>query len=127
MDWLAQALATEGLVWLAFAAFLAGIVRGFSGFGTAMIYLPVASQFLTPFEALITLMVMDFFGPLPLPRRPRSQRRSAPRPDRARPPSGSRSPRLDPPPEEESILAEVTTPAIGRATGSRERPRNSTR
>ena len=44
----------------------AGLVRGFSGFGTAMIYLPVASQFLTPFEALITLMVMDFFGPLPL-------------------------------------------------------------
>ncbi|WP_456386827.1 sulfite exporter TauE/SafE family protein [Profundibacter sp.] len=47
------------------AAFVAGSVRGFSGFGTAMVYLPVAGQFLSPFEALTTLMIMDLIGPLP--------------------------------------------------------------
>ena len=46
-----------------------GLVRGFAGFGTAMVYLPVAGQILPPFEALTTLMVMDLIGPLPnLPR-----------------------------------------------------------
>jgi uncharacterized membrane protein YfcA len=47
------------------SAAVAGAVRGFSGFGTAMVYLPVAGQFLSPFEALTTLMIMDLFGPLP--------------------------------------------------------------
>ncbi len=46
-------------------AAVAGAVRGFSGFGTAMVYLPVAGQFLSPFEALTTLMIMDLVGPLP--------------------------------------------------------------
>jgi uncharacterized membrane protein YfcA len=65
MDLLAQALATDGLLWLVLAALLAGVVRGFAGFGTAMIFLPVAGQVLTPFEALAALMIMDFFGPFP--------------------------------------------------------------
>ena len=43
-----QALATPGLVWLIFAIGLAGIVRGFSGFGTALIFVPVANIFLEP-------------------------------------------------------------------------------
>ena len=60
-----QALATEGLLWLVLAASVAGVVRGFSGFGTAMIFLPVAGQILSPFEALTVLMVMDLIGPLP--------------------------------------------------------------
>lgn len=55
----------EGLVWIVCAAFMAGLVRGFSGFGTAMIYLPVATQFLPPFWALLTLVLMDIGGPLP--------------------------------------------------------------
>ncbi|MGR3758259.1 MAG: TSUP family transporter [Tranquillimonas sp.] len=54
-----------GLAWIVAAACLAGIVRGFSGFGTAMVYLPVAGQWLTPFEALTTLAAMDLVGPLP--------------------------------------------------------------
>lgn len=58
-------LATGDLLWLAAAALVAGIVRGFSGFGTAMIYLPVAGQILTPFETLTTLVAMDIVGPLP--------------------------------------------------------------
>ena len=47
-DALASALATEGLWFLVLGAFLAGIVRGFTGFGTAMVYLPVAAQVLMP-------------------------------------------------------------------------------
>ena len=65
MDLVNQALATDGLVWLILAATLAGVVRGFSGFGTAMIFLPVAGQILDPISALILLMVMDVIGPLP--------------------------------------------------------------
>lgn len=64
-DILASALATPGLIWLVLGASVAGIVRGFAGFGTAMIYLPVAGQFLSPFEALTTLICMDLIGPIP--------------------------------------------------------------
>lgn len=54
----------DGILWLALGAFLAGIVRGFAGFGTAMVYLPVAGQVLGPFEAITTLLVKDLVGPL---------------------------------------------------------------
>lgn len=60
----AQALATEGLWFLAFGALVAGLVRGFAGFGNAMIYLPVAGQVLGPFEALTSLVVMELTAPL---------------------------------------------------------------
>jgi len=59
------AIATEGFWILALTATLAGTVRGFSGFGTAMVFLPVAGQILSPFAALTTLMIMDLVGPLP--------------------------------------------------------------
>ena len=52
------------LFFLAFGAALAGIVRGFAGFGTAMIYLPFAGQVLGPFEALTTLIIKDLTAPL---------------------------------------------------------------
>lgn len=65
MQVFADAIALEGFWVLVATAFVAGAVRGFSGFGTAMVYLPVASQFLSPFEALTTLMIMDLVGPLP--------------------------------------------------------------
>lgn len=64
-DLITSALATPGLAWLVGAALVAGLVRGFSGFGTAMIFLPVAGQWLTPFEAITAMAVMDFIGPLP--------------------------------------------------------------
>ncbi len=53
------------LIWLSCAAFVAGLVRGFTGFGTAMIYLPVAGQILSPFGAITTLVIMDVAAPLP--------------------------------------------------------------
>ncbi|CUH53805.1 sulfite exporter TauE/SafE family protein [Shimia marina] len=60
---LTQALAVEGLVWVALAAFVAGIVRGFAGFGTAMIYLPIAAQVMEPLWAIMTLAAMDIIAP----------------------------------------------------------------
>ncbi len=54
---------------LAAVTFVAAIVRGFSGFGSALIYLPVAGQFLTPFQAITTLVIFDLLGPLPIVRR----------------------------------------------------------
>ncbi|SMX22397.1 sulfite exporter TauE/SafE family protein [Boseongicola aestuarii] len=59
-----MALATEGLYFIAFGAFLAGIVRGFTGFGTAMVFMPIAAQFLGPFEALTVMLVKDLVAPL---------------------------------------------------------------
>ncbi len=64
-DVLAQVLALPGLGWLAAAAFVSGTVRGFAGFGTALIYMPVAAQVLPPFWALASVALMDVFGPLP--------------------------------------------------------------
>lgn len=63
-DALAGALATDGL-WLLFTgALLAGITRGFTGFGSALVYLPFAARVVGPFEALTTLITIELFGPL---------------------------------------------------------------
>ena len=55
---------TPGLWFLACGALAAGLARGFTGFGTAMVYLPIAAQVLGPFEALTTLIVKDLVDPL---------------------------------------------------------------
>ncbi|MES0860836.1 sulfite exporter TauE/SafE family protein [Ruegeria sp. SCPT10] len=60
---------SQGLAIIVFAAGLSGVVRGFSGFGTALIFLPLATPHLGPFGALIGLTIMDVFGPLPNLRR----------------------------------------------------------
>ncbi len=62
-------LAWPGLLLIVFAAFLGGLVRGFSGFGTALVFLPVAAPHLGPFGALVALTFMDVLGPLPNLRR----------------------------------------------------------
>lgn len=64
-DILATALATDGLIWLVLAVFVAGLVRGFAGFGSAMIIMPVASSVLAPVEAVIFLICAELVGPLP--------------------------------------------------------------
>ena len=58
-----QALQFEGLYWLIFAAVVAGLVRGFSGFRTNLVFLPLSGQFLPPFWALLTLVMMNLIGP----------------------------------------------------------------
>lgn len=40
------------------------MVRGFAGFGTALIYVPLGALFLDPLPLIISLMVVDLFGPL---------------------------------------------------------------
>jgi len=61
-----DAASAEGIAFLCIGVALAGLVRGFSGFGAALVYVPFAAQVLTPFEVLTTLIIMDLIGPLPL-------------------------------------------------------------
>ncbi len=42
------ALAEPGLVWVCGASFLAGLVYGFAGFGSALIFIPLATVFVPP-------------------------------------------------------------------------------
>ena len=68
-DVLGQALALPGLVWMLVTVCVAGLIRGFSGFGSAMVIMPVASSVLSPVGALVFLTMVELFGPLPnLPR-----------------------------------------------------------
>ena len=76
-DALGAALAFDGLGWLIAGTVLAGFVRGFSGFGTALVFMPVAGQLMSPIWALTVLVVMDVFGPLP--NLPRARRDGNPR------------------------------------------------
>lgn len=50
----------------ALAAAGAGFVRGFTGFGAAMVFIPVAALLYEPREAVILLFVMDLFIPIPV-------------------------------------------------------------
>jgi uncharacterized membrane protein YfcA len=77
LDAIQSALQTEGLIWLIIAVLVAGVVRGFSGFGSAMIIMPVASSVLSPVEAVIFLVSAEVLGPLP--NLPNSYRNGAPR------------------------------------------------
>lgn len=52
---LSAALATPGLYWLMLTIGAAGLVRGFSGFGTALIFVPVANIFLDPKEVIVVI------------------------------------------------------------------------
>ncbi len=64
-DLVGSALALPGLWWLVGAIAAAGLVRGFTGFGSALIIMPMASSVLDPFAALAFLTVVEFWGPLP--------------------------------------------------------------
>lgn len=70
-------LTTGDYIWLSVVALLSGLVRGFSGFGTALIYIPLASLSLPPLWVLVTLTAMDLIGPLP--NVPRALREGRPR------------------------------------------------
>ena len=64
IQFFAPILALDGFIWIVAGSFLAGLVRGFSGFGTAMIFLPIAATALTPVWALTTLIAMELLAPL---------------------------------------------------------------
>ena len=63
IDLIIEIFEINGLLYVALAALTAGIVRGFSGFGTAMIFLPVAGKYFEPVTAIIILTIMDLCGP----------------------------------------------------------------
>lgn len=56
-DLIGDLLATPGLIWLILTIGAAGIVRGFTGFGTALIFVPIAGLFL-PSAQVIAVMTM---------------------------------------------------------------------
>lgn len=58
MDWMGG-LSAGGLVFVILAAFMAGTARGFSGFGAALIFIPLASAVVGPKLASATLLVVD--------------------------------------------------------------------
>jgi uncharacterized membrane protein YfcA len=52
--------------WIALGiAVLAGIVRGFCGFGSAQIYVPLIASLYSPRSAAVTLLLIDTFGTAP--------------------------------------------------------------
>jgi len=66
---LATALSTNGIYWIITASIIAGIVRGFAGFGAGMIFIPVVGVFTDPITTVVALQTMDGIGALPLLRR----------------------------------------------------------
>ncbi|MFQ5438323.1 MAG: TSUP family transporter, partial [Paracoccaceae bacterium] len=71
-----EAVAMGGFPLLVFASVLAGLVRGFTGFGKAMVFIPFAGAVLPPVWAVTTVLVFDLIGPLP--NVPRALRDGAP-------------------------------------------------
>lgn len=69
IDGLTTALATNGFYWILSASIVAGVVRGFSGFGAGMIFIPVIGIFTDPITTVVALQIMDGIGALPLLRR----------------------------------------------------------
>lgn len=52
--------------WIALSiAILAGVVRGFSGFGSAQIYIPLIAAVYSPRVAAVTLLIIDTLGAAP--------------------------------------------------------------
>jgi hypothetical protein len=60
------ALQQSWFVWIALATFAAGLVRGLTGFGGAMIMIPVLSAFLGPIVAVPVLNLVDAATSLPM-------------------------------------------------------------
>jgi uncharacterized membrane protein YfcA len=57
---------SDGIVVLLVATFLGGLVRGFTGFGFAMVFMPLASVVLGPVAALGLIWVIDMPFALPI-------------------------------------------------------------
>ena len=57
--WVLIDMVDSRLIWAGAAAVLAGLVRGFSGFGAAMIFIPLASAIYEPRAAVVLLFLVD--------------------------------------------------------------------
>lgn len=62
----AEALSHPALGHFLIAALAAGLVRGFCGFGAALLFVPVAARFEAPVSVIVLLIMMDLLGPLPV-------------------------------------------------------------
>lgn len=62
-------LAAGGWAVLTGTVLLTGAVRGFSGFGTALVFLPLAAMVVQPVAALVLMLLLELIGPLVLVRR----------------------------------------------------------
>jgi uncharacterized protein len=51
---------------LCLVAFVSGLARGFSGFGSALVFMPLASSIATPRLVAALLLIIDFVGAAPL-------------------------------------------------------------
>jgi uncharacterized membrane protein YfcA len=56
-DWIAAGLSQPGLPWLMALAGVAGVVYGFAGFGSALIFMPLATILVTPLMAVAAFAV----------------------------------------------------------------------
>jgi uncharacterized protein len=61
----AAALADRRFVWAAAVAALSGLVRGFAGFGSALIYMPLVAAIYEPRAASVTLLLIDLVSSTP--------------------------------------------------------------
>src|SRR6201999_3614424 len=57
---------THAALAICIVAFIAGTARGFSGFGAALIFMPLASSLAAPRLIAALLLIVDFVGALPL-------------------------------------------------------------
>jgi uncharacterized membrane protein YfcA len=61
-----EGLGTSTALAICAVAFISGTARGFSGFGSALIFMPLASSLASPRLIAALLLVIDFVGALPL-------------------------------------------------------------
>jgi uncharacterized protein len=61
-----ESYSTAAIVFLVLSAFIAGLARGFSGFGAALIFMPLASTVMSAQIAAPMLLVIDFVTAAPL-------------------------------------------------------------
>ena len=58
----AEAWAVPEFWWLVLVIGVAGVVRGFAGFGTGLVFIPLASIFLDPLWVLAAVIAVDVGG-----------------------------------------------------------------
>jgi uncharacterized protein len=59
-------ISTQTALAICVIAFISGTARGFSGFGSALIFMPLASSMASPRLVAALLLIIDFIGALPL-------------------------------------------------------------
>ena len=59
-------VSTDTAVAICAIAFISGTARGFSGFGSALIFMPLASSLASPRLVAALLLIIDFVGALPM-------------------------------------------------------------